>query len=86
MDGEQLGISRHGNKKDRRSKCAVQALAKLSMDEKIKPVILDCLKKRTCSKKRVHSPGAPIISKAKNDCESTLSGNEAPGKGTLPKQ
>jgi len=50
IDGEQLGISRSGNKKDRRLKCAVQALAKLSMDEKLKPVILESLRKRTCFK------------------------------------
>jgi len=46
LDGKGLADARNGNKKDRRLKCAIQALDQLSMDENIKPVILDCLRKR----------------------------------------
>jgi len=86
MDGKQLGNSRTGNKKDRRLKCAVQALAKLSMDEKINPVILDCLRKRTSSKEMINSPNAPIVSKTMNYCKSTLSTSKKGKDGALQKE
>ena len=83
MDGKQLANSRNGNKKDRRLQCAVQALAMLSMDEKINPVILDRLRKRTSSKERINSPNAPIVSKTMYDCKRTLAKKEFRSKGSL---
>lgn len=82
MDGKQVANSRNGNKKDRRMQCAAQALAMLSMDEKINPVILDCLRKRTSSKERINSHNAPIVSKTMNDCKSTLSKKKVRSKGS----
>jgi len=83
MDGKRVADARNGNKKTRRLKCAVQALAQLSMDEKIKPVILDCLRKRNSFVERMHFPNTPISGKAMSEGKSISSKNEVGGKGIL---
>lgn len=86
LDGKRLGNASSGNKQARRLKCAVQALAQLSMDEMIKPVIFDCLRKRPTSTESMSFSNIPISGNILKNDKIISPRNQAGGKGVQLKR